>query len=334
MTVLVVGGCGYIGSHVAKALVECGQQVVVFDNLETGYPKARERVESLTGATLPMFHGDIRNPEDLERCFRAHAIESVIHFAAYKNPGDSVTEIASYYRNNVMGLINLVEAMKQAAVHKIVFSSSCSVYGTPKSNPVDESFPTGPESPYGDSKMIGEMILRDYCKTGAIRAVSLRYFNASGADPSGDLGEDPSVSANLIPIAMKVLRGDLAEVQVFGDDYDTPDGTCIRDYIHVSDLASGHVAALESLADRDGHHIYNLGTGTGASVLEVLEEMRAQSGKPIPHRVAPRRAGDPTQIFGDPSKAERELGWKARFGVKEIVRDALLWQERHPRGYQ
>ncbi|MEM7164681.1 MAG: UDP-glucose 4-epimerase GalE [Planctomycetota bacterium] len=334
MTVLVIGGCGYIGSHVVKALVEGGQSVVVFDNLETGYDKARQRVEALTGAAVPLFTGDIRNPDDLSRCFGEHAIDAVIHFAAYKNPGESVTEIAKYYRNNVLGLINVVEAMRGAGATKLVFSSSCSVYGTPASNPVDESFPTAPESPYGDSKRIGEMLLRDYCATGAIRATSLRYFNASGADPSGDLGEDPSISMNLIPIAMKVLRGELAEVKVFGDDYDTADGTCIRDYIHISDLASGHVKALEALADRDGHHVYNLGTGTGASVLEVLEELRAQSGQPIPHQVVARRPGDPTQIFGDPSKAETELQWQANFGIKEIIRDTLLWQHKHPSGYQ
>ncbi|MGE3164495.1 MAG: UDP-glucose 4-epimerase GalE [Planctomycetota bacterium] len=333
MSKLVVGGCGYIGSHVVKQLVENGQEVVIFDNLETGYLRSKEVIEEITGRSISFFEGDIRSPEDLSACFAKHEIDAVIHFAAYKNAGASVHEVAAYYQNNVMGLVHLLEAMVAAGVRKCVFSSSCAVYGTPAAQPVDESCPTTPESPYGETKLVGEMILRDYCRIGQIDAAALRYFNVAGADPSGDVGEDPSVSLNLIPIVMKVVRGESEEVQVFGGDYSTPDGTCIRDYIHVTDLADGHVKALDYLADHTGFEVFNLGTGRGSSVLEVIHAIEAASGETIAHRIVERRPGDPAQIYADPSRARRLLSWNAAYGLDDMIAHVLHWQQKNPHGY-
>lgn len=330
--VLVIGGCGYIGSHVVKTLLERDYGVVILDNLETGYLGARAAVEKITGKSVGFFQGDIRDREQVDQCFREHKIDAVIHFAAYKNAGESVTKIAKYFENNVQGLLHVLEAMQAADVTKIVFSSSCSVYGTPAQCPVDESCPTQPESPYGESKLVGEMLLRDYSALGRLQAAALRYFNAAGADPSGHVGEDPSISLNLIPIAMKALREN-REVEVFGDDYDTPDGTCIRDYIHVTDLAEAHVRALEHLSPKDPYTVWNLGTGTGSSVHEVLKEIGAQVGREVPHVITARRAGDPTAVFADPTKAQHGLGWTAQRGLAEIIADVLRWQDTHPQGY-
>lgn len=333
MSHLVVGGCGYIGSHVVKQLAEAGQDVVIFDNLETGYLRSKEVIEEITGRSIAFFQGDVRSPEDLAACFEKYDIDSVIHFAAYKNAGASVHEVASYYQNNVMGLIHLVEAMVAAGVRKLVFSSSCAVYGTPAVQPVDEDCPTQPESPYGETKWVAEMVLRDYCRIGWIDAVALRYFNVAGADPSGDIGEDPSVSLNLIPIVMKAVRGEIEEVQVFGGDYPTADGTCIRDYIHVTDLADGHVKALAYLDERPGFDVFNLGTGSGSSVLEVIRAIEAGSGQKIAHRIVARRPGDPAQIYAQPSKAKRSLGWKASYGLSDMIAHVLQWQQKNPHGY-
>lgn len=333
MNTLVVGGCGYIGSHVVKQLVEGGHNVVIFDNLESGYLRSKEVIEQVTGKSVPFFKGDIRNREDLATCFAEYAVDSVIHFAAYKNAGESVTEVAKYYQNNVFGLINLIEQMVASKVRNLVFSSSCAVYGTPAIQPVDEFCPTSPESPYGETKLVAEKVIQSYATIDQLDAVSLRYFNVAGADPSAEIGEDPSVSLNLIPIVMNVVRGESDQVQVFGGDYDTPDGTCIRDYIHVTDLADGHIKALEHLQSFSGHEVFNLGTGQGSSVLEVIEEIRKQTQDAVPHCVVERRPGDPSQIFADPRHANQTLGWRAERALPQIIADVLRWQERSPHGY-
>jgi UDP-glucose 4-epimerase len=316
MSVLVTGGAGYIGSHTVRALSEAGESVVVLDSMEFGRPDAVIDAELVVG--------DIHDATLVERVCADHAVTSLIHFAAYKSVGESMEKPTRYWHNNVDGTATLVDAALRQGVRDVVFSSSCSVYGTPAEVPVVESAPVSPESVYAETKATVERMLGWYGVTGGLRSVSLRYFNAAGASFDGRIGEDWSTSINLIPLVMRAaLLGE--PVRVFGTDYPTPDGTAIRDYIHVDDLAAAHVAALRYLADGGETTAVNLGTGTGSSVFEVIAATEAVAGKPVPRELAPRRAGDPVATFADPTHAEKVLDWRSDYGLTEIVETAYRW---------
>jgi UDP-glucose-4-epimerase GalE len=314
---LVTGGAGYIGSHTVRALTAAGRDVVVLDSLELG------SAEAVIDA--PLVVGSITDHDLVIDTCRRHGVDQVVHFAAYKSVAESMQEPAKYWRNNVAGTVELVEACLAAGVTDLVFSSSCSVYGTPPSVPVTEDAPIAPESVYAESKAMVERALAWYAATRGLRSVSLRYFNAAGASFDGRIGEDWTFSINLIPIVMKALLLPDHEVHVFGDDYDTPDGTAIRDYIHVEDLADAHVKALEHLERGGASTAVNVGTGVGSSVLEVIDAAARVTGRDVPHRRVPRRAGDPVATFADPSFSRSTLGWSARHGLDEIVRTAYAW---------
>ena len=318
-TVLVSGGAGYIGSHTVRALREAGRGVVVLDTLEFG------RRQAVIDA--PLVVGDIADRDLVTATCNEHGVTQVVHFAAYKAVGESMLIPAKYFRNNVLGTVELVEACLAAGVKDIVFSSSCSVQGTPATVPVTEDMPIQPESVYAESKAMVERILHWYGQTSDVRSVSLRYFNAAGASFDGRLGETWERTFNLIPLAMKAVIAKERRLQVFGDDYDTPDGTCIRDYIHVVDLADAHVRSLEYLADGGKTMTVGVGTGVGSSVLEVLDAVAAAAGKPVPYDIAPPRAGDPVASYADPSRAHELLGWTAKYGLTEIVESAYAWHK-------
>ena len=320
MTTLVTGGAGYIGSHTVRALREAGRDVVVLDSLELG------RADAVLDA--PLVVGDIRDAELVEKTCRDHVVTSLVHFAAYKSVGESMASPAKYWHNNVDGTVALLEASMAAGVREVVFSSSCSVYGTPPEVPVSESAPIAPESVYAESKATVERILRWYGVTHGLRSVALRYFNAAGASFDGRIGEDWTFSINLVPLVMKAVLGAGPPVQVFGTDYPTPDGTCIRDYIHVDDLADAHLKALDHLAGGGATTAVNVGTGVGSSVLEVIAATAAVAGRPVPHELTDRRAGDPVATFADPTSGEEVLGWSARQGLTEIIETAYRWHSR------
>ncbi len=316
-TTLVTGGAGYIGSHTVRALTSAGRHVVVLDSLELG------RADAVIGAELVV--GDIADTTLVTELCRAHQVEQVVHFAAYKSVGESMEDPQRYWRNNVSGTIDLLDACVAAGVRNMVFSSSCSVYGTPAVVPVTEAATIAPESVYAETKAMIERVLGWYEATHGLSSVSLRYFNAAGASLDGRIGEDWTQSLNLIPLAMKaVLLGD-RRLQVFGDDYDTPDGTCIRDYIHVDDLADAHVSSLDYLAAGGDAVAINVGTGTGSSVLDVIEAAARVAGAAVPYDIVGRRAGDPIATFADPAMAEATLGWKAQYGLDDIVQSAYRW---------
>ncbi|MGA9278688.1 UDP-glucose 4-epimerase GalE [Ilumatobacter sp.] len=316
-TVLVTGGAGYIGSHTVRSLREAGREVVVLDSLELG------RREAVIDA--PLVIGDIHDRDLVATTCNEHGVTQLVHFAAYKAVGESMETPAKYWRNNVAGSVDLVEACLASGVNDVVFSSSCSVNGTPDVVPVTENAPIHPESVYAESKAMVERILFWYGQTSDLRSVSLRYFNAAGASFDGRIGEDWTHSQNLVPLAMKALLLNERRLTVFGDDYDTPDGTCIRDYIHVADLANAHVKALDYLG-RDGDTVaVNVGTGVGSSVLEVLNTTADVAGEAVPYDVGPRRAGDPVATFADPTFASDTLGWTANWGLREIVETAYTW---------
>ncbi|MET0145416.1 MAG: UDP-glucose 4-epimerase GalE [Ilumatobacteraceae bacterium] len=318
MTVLVTGGAGYIGSHTVRALREAGRDVVVLDTLELG------RADALLGA--PLVEGDIRDATLVQQVCNEHGVTAIVHFAAYKSVGESMQSPAKYWHNNVDGTATLVEAAMRAGVRDIVFSSSCSVYGTPASVPVAESAPIAPESVYAESKAMVERILQWYGVTHGVRSICLRYFNAAGASRDAAIGEDWTFSINLVPVVMKALLGAAPPVKVFGNDYPTPDGTCIRDYIHVEDLADAHIRALDQLGSGEGRSIaVNVGTGVGSSVLQVMSAAEEVAGRPVPHEVVARRRGDPSATYGDPTYAESVLGWRSRQGLAEIVESAYRW---------
>ncbi|MGI9051871.1 MAG: UDP-glucose 4-epimerase GalE [Ilumatobacteraceae bacterium] len=318
MTVLVTGGAGYIGSHTVRALREADREVVVLDTLELGRPDA------VLGAELVV--GDIRDAALVERLCTDRAVTAIIHFAAYKSVGESMEHPGKYWHNNVDGTATLVEAALRAGVRDVVFSSSCSVYGTPEVVPVGESATIQPESVYAESKATVERVLRWYGVTDGVRSVSLRYFNAAGASRDGVIGEDWTFSINLVPLVMKAVLGAGPPIKVFGTDYPTPDGTCIRDYIHVEDLADAHIKALDALGTGGEQTMaVNLGTGVGSSVREVIDATAAVAGRPVPVEEAPRRAGDPVSTFADPTHAEQVLGWRAHLGLPEIVETAYRW---------
>ena len=317
MTILVTGGAGYIGSHTVRALTEGDHDVVVLDSLELG------RADAVLGAQLVI--GDITDHDLVASTCNEYGVTQLVHFAAYKSVGESMVSSAKYWRNNVAGTVELLEACLEAGVKDIVFSSSCSVYGTPEQVPVTETAPIHPESVYAETKAMVERILRWYGETHGLRAVSLRYFNAAGASFDSRIGEDWTYSINLIPLAMKALLLGDRRLQVFGDDYDTPDGTGIRDYIHVDDLADAHVKALDYLADGGPTVEVNLGTGVGSSVLDIVRATERLTGESVPYDIVARRPGDPVATFADPAFAEQTLGWRARYGLDEIIQTAYDW---------
>lgn len=339
MKVLVTGGAGYIGSHTCVELLEAGYEVVVLDNLSNSKTIALDRVAGICGSKPLFVEGDIRSVTDLEQVFSKHDIESVIHFAGLKAVGESVEKPLLYYQNNVQGTLTLIEAMEKAGVHNLVFSSSATVYGDPASVPIDESFPLSATNPYGRSKLMVEDILRDYALANPDwNVVLLRYFNPVGAHPSGLIGEDPNgIPNNLLPYVSMVAVGTLECLSVFGNDYPTPDGTGVRDYIHVVDLARGHLKALEkisALEEAQGIMTYNLGTGQGYSVLEMIRAFEAASQRQVAYRIVARRAGDVASCYADPGRARDELNWVAEKSLDDMVRDAWNWQRRNPRGFE
>jgi UDP-glucose 4-epimerase len=334
--VLVTGGAGYIGSHMCVELLQAGYDVVVVDNLSNSCRSSLEAVERITQTSLKFVCADLRDTDALDDLFRHHRFSAVLHFAGLKAVGESVSNPMAYYDNNVRGSLNLFEVMARHGTKTLVFSSSATVYGFPDQLPIAETSDTDPINPYGRTKLMIEHILADICAADpAWRVSALRYFNPVGAHPSGEIGEDPSdVPNNLMPFIAQVAVGRRPELCVFGDDYPTPDGTGVRDYIHVVDLVRGHLQALEFLQRHTGFSIHNLGTGRGYSVLEVVSAFRAVSECPIPTRVVSRRPGDAATSYADPSLARRDLNWSARLGLEEMCRDAWRWQQKHPAGYR
>ena len=336
MAILVTGGAGYIGSHTVVELQNAGYNVVVMDNLSNSSEKSLQRVEQITGKPVKFYRADILDRETTEEIFTKESIDSVIHFAGLKAVGESVRKPWEYYHNNIAGTLVLLDVMRSHDVKNIIFSSSSTVYGTPEKVPVTEETPKGEcTNPYGWTKSMLEQILSDVQKSDpAWNVILLRYFNPIGAHKSGLIGENPNgIPNNLMPYITQVAVGKLKELGVFGNDYPTPDGTCIRDYIHVCDLAAGHVKALDKLKENAGLSIYNLGTGNGYSVLEVIENFEKATGKKIPYSIKPRREGDIPENFANADKAYRELGWKAQYGILEMCQDSWRWQSQNPNGY-
>lgn len=335
MKVLVTGGAGYIGSHTCVELLNAGHDILVVDNLSNSSAESLRRVEQITGKKVPLENVDIRDGGQLERIFAENHFDAVIHFAGLKAVGESVSQPLRYYQNNVQGTLTLCEVMARYHVFDLVFSSSATVYGDPHTVPITEDFPLSATNPYGRSKLMIEDMLRDLGKSDARwNFILLRYFNPVGAHASGLIGEDPNgIPNNLLPYIAQVAVGKLEQLSVFGDDYATRDGTGVRDYIHVVDLAIGHLKALEKLASKPGVVAYNLGTGQGYSVLEMIAAFEQASGKKINYRIAPRRPGDIASCFADPDFAARELRWRAELGVEEMTRDSWNWQKQNPKGY-
>ena len=337
MAVLVTGGAGYIGSHTAVVLHEAGRDVVVLDDLSNSSPAAVDALRALTRPDLPFVEADAADVDAVGRAIADHGVDEVVHFAAFKSVSGSIADPDGYHRNNVGSTVGVVEAMRHNGVSRMVFSSSCTVYGEPTDLPVTEDSPISASNPYGATKVACEELLAAEAEAGGLDVLLLRYFNPVGAHASGDLGEDPrGTPDNLVPYLMQVAVGRRESLSVFGDDYDTPDGSAIRDYIHVVDLAEGHLAALDALAaDRGsrGCTAVNLGTGTGYSVLDVLAAAGRVIGRPVPHQVVGRRDGDIQRIWADPSLAADLLGWRARRGLDEMLADHWRWQQRHPDGY-
>lgn len=326
MSILVTGGAGYIGSHTVAEFLTHGEEVIVLDNLATGHKGAVQGIS--------FYQGDLHDTALLEKIFSSHSIEAVIHFAASSLVGESVQEPLKYYRNNVGAAINLLETMNRFGVKKIVFSSTAATYGEPKQIPIKESDPTEPTSPYGETKLAIEQMLKWCDNAYGIKSVSLRYFNAAGAHPNGQIGEDHRPESHLIPIILQVALGQREHISVFGNDYPTEDGTCIRDYIHVMDLANAHYLALQRLRENGESGIYNLGNGKGFSVNEVIEEVRRITKHPIPVRMEARRAGDPAVLIASPEKAKTELGWSpSQSDLGTIIQSAWDWHSSRPNGY-
>ncbi len=335
MRVLVTGGAGYIGSHTCVEMLAAGHEVVVVDNLCNSKEESLRRVREIAGRDFSFVKADLRDRPALDAIFRAQPIDAVIHFAGLKAVGESVQRPLDYYDNNLGGTLTLSLAMAAAGVKAIVFSSSATVYGDPVSVPIRERFPLSVTNPYGRSKLFIEEILRDLqVSDPAWNCVLLRYFNPVGAHPSGRIGEDPSgIPNNLMPYVAQVAVGKLPRLRVFGADYPTPDGTGVRDYIHVVDLARGHLAALNKLQENPGTLVYNLGTGRGYSVLEMVAAFERASGRLVPYEIVARRPGDIATCYADPAKAQEELGWQAEFGIDVMVTDAWRWQSLNPNGF-
>ena len=336
MSVLVTGGLGYIGSHTCVELMNAGQEIVVVDNLYNCKKSSYDRIKALTGKDFSFYECDIRNSKGLNEVFEKENITSVIHFAGLKAVGESVRKPLEYFDNNITGTLVLLDVMRKHNCKKIVFSSSATVYGMNNVSPLTEDMEVGGvTNPYGRTKFMIECILKDlYVSDNSWSICLLRYFNPIGAHKSGTMGEDPNgIPNNLMPYITQVAIGKLDHLNVFGDDYDTPDGTGVRDYIHVVDLALGHIKAVEKVEGEDGLFIYNLGTGVGYSVLDVVKEFEKASGKKIPYVIGPRRDGDIATCYSDPSKALKELGWKAERGIEEMCEDSWRWQSQNPNGY-
>lgn len=324
--ILVIGGAGYIGSHMVKRLLQKGEKPLVIDNLENGHRPAV--------VTDQFVQADLRNRDDLDRVFRTYDIEVVMHFAAYAAVGDSVANPARYYENNVTGCLTLLESMRANNVDKLVFSSSAATYGEPQIIPIPDDHPQNPTNPYGETKLVMERMLKWYDIAYGIRSVSLRYFNAAGADPDGELGEDHRPEEHLIPVVLLAALGKRAGVKVFGADWDTPDGTCLRDYVHVFDLADAHQLAIDALRNGSATTAYNLGNGQGFSVREVIDAVSEVVGKPVPSESAPRRPGDPARLVAGCERIKSELGWAPQYAdLSTIIQHAWNWRKNHPNGY-
>ena len=334
-TILVTGGAGYIGSHTLIELINNNFEVVVIDNLANSSRESLRRVEQITGHEIPFVEADVRDQSVLDDIFTTYSIDSVIHFAGLKAVGESVAKPLEYYDNNLVSTLALLEAMREHSVKQLVFSSSATVYGNPSELPLRETSTVGVglTNPYGKTKYMIEQIIQDYCAADpAFEATILRYFNPIGAHQSGQIGEDPNgIPNNLLPYVAQVAVGKLQSVGVFGNDYDTPDGTGVRDYIHVVDLARGHVAALQHM--KDGANVYNLGTGSGTSVLEIIKAFSKACGRDLPYEIKPRRTGDIAACYADCSKAERELGWRAELSIEQACADSWRWQSQNPNGF-
>ena len=336
MSILVAGGAGYIGSHTCVELLEAGYEVVVVDNLYNSSPESLKRVEKITGKNVTFYEADILDKEALNKIFDAHEIEAVIHFAGYKAVGESVQKPIEYYHNNMTGTLVLCDVMRAHGVKNIVFSSSATVYGDPAQIPITENCPKGqPTNPYGWTKSMLEQVLTDiHTSDPEWNVILLRYFNPIGAHKSGMIGEDPKgIPNNLLPYVAQVAVGKRECLGVFGNDYDKPDGTGVRDYIHVVDLAAGHVKAIDKLREKPGVEVYNLGTGNGYSVLQVVAAFEKACGHKIPYEIKPRREGDIATCYCDPKKAKAELGWEAKYGIDEMCEDTWRWQSSNPDGY-
>ena len=336
MAILVTGGAGFIGSHTCVELQQAGYDVVVYDNLCNSSEESLKRVEALTGKAVKFYKGDILDRDRLNEVFEKEDIDSCIHFAGLKAVGESVQKPWEYYENNIAGTLTLVDVMRQHNCKNIIFSSSATVYGDPAEIPITENCPKGQcTNPYGWTKSMLEQILTDIQKADTEwNVVLLRYFNPIGAHPSGTMGENPNgIPNNLMPYITQVAVGKLPELGVFGNDYDTPDGTGVRDYIHVVDLAKGHVKALKKIEDKSGLSIYNLGTGVGYSVLDIVKNFEEANDIKIPYSIKPRRAGDIATCYSDATKAKEELGWTAEYGIKEMCADSWRWQKNNPNGY-
>ena len=337
MNILVTGGAGFIGSHTLIELIAAGHNPVVVDNLSNASPEAIHRVEKIVGQPIPFYEVDIRDREGLEKVFSQHTFDCCIHFAGLKAVGESVQKPWEYYENNIGGTLVLVDVMRKHGLKNIIFSSSATVYGAPDTMPITEDCPKGTvTNPYGQTKSMLEQVLTDIQKADPEwNVVLLRYFNPIGAHKSGTIGEDPNgIPNNLMPYITQVAVGKLQQLGVFGNDYPTHDGTGVRDYIHVVDLAKGHVCALSAIEKKCGLAVYNLGTGQGYSVLDLVNAFEKATGVKVPYAIKPRRSGDVAECWSDPSKAAKELGWKAQYGIEDMCEDAWRWQKNNPNGYR
>lgn len=336
MAILVTGGAGYIGSHTVLELLNSGNDVVIIDNLCNSSRESLRRVEALTGRSVTFYEADVCDRSALQTIFAQHAIDAVIHFAGLKAVGESTQIPLKYYQNNIAATLVLCEEMERAGVFRLVFSSSATVYGDPHTVPIQEHFPTSATNPYGRSKLMVEEMLRDIAAADPRwSVVLLRYFNPVGAHISGQIGEDPNgIPNNLLPYIAQVAIGRLKQLSVFGNDYPTPDGTGVRDYIHVVDLSLGHLKALQYIADRHGVFTFNLGTGQGYSVLEMVKAFEQASGRAVPYQVVARRSGDIAVCYAEPDLAAQELGWRAERGLPEMMADTWRWQSQNPNGYK
>ncbi|SFU37866.1 UDP-galactose 4-epimerase [Clostridium sp. DSM 8431] len=335
MAVLITGGLGYIGSHTAVELLNKGRDIVIIDDLYNSKIVVKNRIEEITGREVKFYNIDLLDIEKVEKVFQENYIDSVIHFAAYKAVGESTREPLKYYYNNMTSMFSVLKTMKKYKVNDFIFSSSATVYGMNNIMPVKEYFPLSVTNPYGRTKLMGEEVLRDlYNSDNSWNIGILRYFNPVGAHESGLIGEDPNgIPSNIMPYISKVAVGELKVVSVFGDDYDTPDGTGVRDYIHVVDIAKGHIAVLDKLKKKPGLVTYNLGTGKGYSVLELIRAFSKASGIDIPYKIVGRREGDVAKCYSDPNKANKELGWFAKKVIEEMCKDSWNWQKNNPKGY-
>lgn len=335
MNILLAGGAGYIGSHTAVELIKRGDSVIIVDDLSNSKEEALRRVEKITGTKIPFYKCDVADKDAMEKVFSENKIDSVVHFAGFKAVGESVSKPIMYYRNNINTTLTLLEVMAENNVNSIIFSSSATVYGVPERVPLTEDMKTSCTNPYGWTKLFNEQILKDACAANPdLSVVLLRYFNPIGAHESGLIGEDPAgIPNNLMPYISQVAIGKLEKLSVFGDDYPTHDGTGVRDYIHVVDLAKGHAAAIDYSVKNKGVEIANLGTGTGYSVLDIVNAFQNANGVKVPYVIAPRRPGDIAECYADPSKALADFGWKAEKNLEDMCRDSWHWQSMNPKGY-